>query len=123
MAPVLQHYQVTVNPLPDAGTISGGLFVCTGSTTTLTSSVTGGAWSSSNTAVATVNATTGVVTGVGAGSSIITYTVTSATGCGTDSKTKTVTVGDLPNAGNGERGGHFMCRLNSDIYQRWYRRW
>ena len=109
------NYQVTVNPLPDAGTISGGLFVCTGSTTTLTSSVTGGVWSSSNTAVATVNATTGVVMGVGAGSSIITYTVTSATGCGTDSKTKTVTVGDLPNAGN-VSGAATLCVGSTAIF-------
>ena len=108
-------YQVTVNPLPDAGTISGGLFVCTGSTTTLTSSVTGGIWTSSNTAVATVNAATGVVMGVRAGSSIITYTVTSATGCGTDSKTKTVTVGDLPNAGN-VSGAATLCAGSTAIF-------
>ena len=108
-------YQVTVNPLPNAGTISGGLFVCTGSTTTLTSSVTGGTWSSSNTSVATVNATTGVVTGVAAGSSIITYTVTSATGCGTASNTATVTVGDLPNAGT-VTGAATLCAGSTAIF-------
>ncbi len=108
------HYLVTVNPLPAGGTISGGLFVCTGSTTTLTSSVTGGVWSSSNASAATVNATTGVVSAVGAGSSIITYTVTSATGCGVDSKT-TVTVGDLPDAGT-VSGASTLCVGSTAIF-------
>jgi trimeric autotransporter adhesin len=54
--------------------ISGGTILCTGSTLTLTDSTTGGSWSSSNTAIATVSSA-GVVTGVSAGSVTITYTV------------------------------------------------
>ena len=107
-------YQISVNPLPDAGNISGGLFVCTGSTTILTSSVTGGVWCSSNSSVATVDAG-GVVTAIGVGSSIITYTVTSATGCGTDYKEKTVTVGDLPNAGT-VSGAATLCEGSTAIF-------
>src|SRR5205085_5390111 len=41
---------------------------------------TGGAWSSSNTSIATVNSSTGDVTGVAAGTTNIIYTVNS--GCG-----------------------------------------
>lgn len=42
-----------------AASISGTRLVCTGSTTTLSIDTTGGAWSSSNAARATVDASTG----------------------------------------------------------------
>ena len=78
---------VTVTPLPAA--ISGTLIVCQGSTTTLTDVTAGGAWSSSNTSVATMSAT-GVVTGVSGGTTTITY---GTTGC---VATITVTVNAAP---------------------------
>lgn len=56
----------------DAPHISGTLAVCQGSTTSLSASIGGGTWSSSNTSVATIDAT-GVVTGVGIGTSTISY--------------------------------------------------
>lgn len=56
------------------GAISGASWVCSGSTTTLSDATAGGVWSSSNTAVASISST-GVVTGVTAGTSIISYTV------------------------------------------------
>jgi gliding motility-associated-like protein len=65
---------VTVNAIPVAAAISGTTEVCAGSATPLTIATTGGTWSSSNTAVATANASTGVVIGVAAGSVTITYT-------------------------------------------------
>jgi gliding motility-associated-like protein len=71
---------VTVNPLPTIAAITGATNVCSGLTTQLSSATTGGTWSSSNTAVATVSAT-GVVTGVTAGNVTITYTVTDVNGC------------------------------------------
>lgn len=81
---------VTVNLLPAA--ITGTTSVCVGSTATLSSATAEGTWSSGTPSVATVNATSGVVTGVSSGTTVITYTL--VTGC---SVTTTVTVNPLPN--------------------------
>lgn len=67
---------VTVNPLPAA--ITGITNLCPGSTTSLTSTTPGGNWSCSNGNVS-IGSSTGIVTGIAAGSSIITYTL--GTGC------------------------------------------
>ncbi len=83
---------VTINPLP---TITGNLNVCAGLTTQLTGSPTATAttpWTSSNTAIATIS-NTGLVTGVSAGTTTITYT--NSNGC---SQTAVVTVNALPTA-------------------------
>lgn len=58
-------------PAPISGTTS----FCTGITSTLTSTTPGGTWSSSNPFVATVGSSTGIVTGVNAGLSTISYTI------------------------------------------------
>ncbi len=81
---------VTVNSQPTA--ITGTLALCAGSASTLANATAGGAWSSSNTAVATVGAS-GIVSGVAAGNAIITYAL--ATGC---FATATVTVTAMPAA-------------------------
>jgi uncharacterized protein YjdB len=86
---------ITINPLPNAGTISGSTNVCEAATITLSSTVTGGSWSS-GAANATVSSA-GVVTGVSAGTATISYSVSGA--CGTSSATWTVTIDPLPNAG------------------------
>jgi hypothetical protein len=64
---------VTVNPIPPA--ITGAAAVCQFSNTTLTNSLGGGTWSASPTSIASVNSTTGVVTGVAPGTASISYTV------------------------------------------------
>jgi gliding motility-associated-like protein len=70
--------------------------VCVGATTPFTAPFAGGTWSSSNTGIASVNAATGVVTGVAAGTATITYGVSA-----TCFLTTTVTVnGVLPASGN-----------------------
>jgi len=68
---------VTVNPSP-AG-ITGVVNLPAETTTTLGNTVSGGIWTSGSTAVATAGTGTGMVTGVTAGSSIISYTL--ADGC------------------------------------------
>ena len=83
---------VTINPLPDAGTITGDTTSCVGSTITLTNMVVGGTWSSSNPAVATITSG-GVVTALSAGSAVISYTVTSV--CGSDYATHNVTFSSM----------------------------
>lgn len=70
--------------------ITGPNFVVAGNTITLAHPIAGGTWSSATTAVATVNASTGLVTGVSGGTAVITYTY-----CG-QSTTYTVTVNALP---------------------------
>ena len=80
---------VTVNPLPNPGTISGASTVCTGSVITVSDATGGGVWSSGSIGVASVM-TTGVVTGVSAGTATISYTATNS--CGTLSATIVVTV-------------------------------
>ena len=54
--------------------LTGTTTICSGNTSTLTPASSGGVWSSSNTAVATVSST-GVVTGIGAGTATISYTM------------------------------------------------
>ena len=64
---------ITVNNsfIPVIGGVSS---ICAGTTTSLSDAITGGVWNSSNGGIATVNATTGVVSGVSAGTATITYT-------------------------------------------------
>ena len=80
---------ITVSPLPAAITVPGS--ICTGGTTTVTDAVSGGTWSSAGT-IATVDASTGVATGVSGGVETITYT----TACG--SVTAPLTVFTAPSS-------------------------
>ena len=76
---------------PSAGTLSGTTTIAPGESTTLNSDGTsGGEWTSDNTAVATVDLSTGVVTAVSTGSATITYAV-GGTNC-PDASTIAVTV-------------------------------
>ncbi len=86
----------TVNPLPNAGTLSGSGIVCVGATITYSDAAAGGTWSSTAIGTATVTAS-GAVTGIAPGTSAISYTVTN--GCGTAAATAVVTVNPLPSAG------------------------
>ena len=83
---------LTVNPSGNAGTVAGTLSLCAGSLTTFSSNGdAAGVWSSTVPAVASVNASTGIVKALSAGSTDITYTVTAA-GCSPVSSFKTLTV-------------------------------
>jgi subtilisin-like proprotein convertase family protein/uncharacterized protein YjdB len=84
---------LTVNPAP---AITGAAGVCVGSSTTLSTSVSGGTWTSGNTLAATIGATTGVVTGVNAANTTISYTTPA--GCVT---TRSLAVNALPGVING----------------------
>ena len=81
----------SVNVLSLPPVISGTRHVCPGTTTTLTDGFAGGIWSSEQNYIATVNDTTGVVTGVMADTAVIVYTDRS--GCRTSA---TITVNPSP---------------------------
>ncbi len=88
--------EVSVNMLPTAAAIGGTPVVCEQTTIHLGDLTTGGTWSSSNTAIAMVG-DTGTVSGVNAGSAVITYNVTN--NCGTALATVNVVVNPQPHAG------------------------
>src|SRR5262249_29511572 len=69
---------ITVTATTLIGPISGNVMVCAGSSTTLSDPIGGGIWSSSNTAIASVNSSASV-RGVAAGSTVISYSRPGAT--------------------------------------------
>ena len=79
---------ISINTVPVVNVITGSSTVVAGNNITLSNTTPSGTWSSSNTAIATVAA--GVVHGIAAGSTIISYTVTN--GCGSTSATITINV-------------------------------
>lgn len=70
--------------------ILGPSTLCTGETSYMRDTTTGGTWTSSNTAVATISSV-GIITGIAAGTTTITYTLISYV-----TKTVTVTTGTMP---------------------------
>ena len=94
---------ITVQGTAQIAPLAGTQTVCAGATVNFSTTSTGGTWSSSNPAVATVNPNTGVVTGVAAGTATMTYTILNpTTWCPPSTATRTVTVLPAPivNAGN-----------------------
>ncbi len=101
---------VVICPGPIAGTITGSHTVCPGgSTTTLTdvTGVAGGVWTSSNASVASIGASSAIVTGILPGTTTISYTVTSA--CASGTAIFTVTVLPKPTVYNVTSAGSAYC--------------
>ena len=88
---------IIVRPLPTIAAITGSPAVCTGVTTLLADSTSGGAWTSSNSIIATVNSA-GIVAGVATGNVTISYSVTNS--CGTTTATHSLSVDSLPHSGS-----------------------
>ncbi|MCX6180445.1 MAG: T9SS type A sorting domain-containing protein [Bacteroidetes bacterium] len=84
--------KITIIQPPVVAAITGSATVCKNQITEFESTTTGGVWSSSNTAIATVKQT-GVVRGIAAGSATISYTVT--VGICQTTVTKVITVNDV----------------------------
>ena len=100
------------------GLITGTGLACVGATTTLSDITSGGTWSSANTGVADID-TTGVVTGVAAGTAVISYVVSGST------TVFTVTINPLPAVGMNTTGYNSICvgntmNLYSSIVGEWY---
>jgi len=85
---------ITVIAPPTVAAITGPATMCAGNTIHLADATAGGAWSSSNTAVATVDPASGTTTGVTGGTATISYTITYT--CGTLSASKIITVTTQP---------------------------
>ena len=95
---------VTISPAPNAGAVSGMTPLCVGATDTyLASGDSGGTWTSSNLAKASVNAMSGLVTALAGGSTYIKYTVSNA--CGSpDADSILLTVDSIVVANNNDLG-------------------
>ena len=84
---------LTVNNAPEPpATIVGTSNIIIGTSYPLSSATPNGVWSSSNAAIATVNATTGLVSGIAVGTATISYT--SINLCGSASVNMVVTIGE-----------------------------
>jgi len=94
---ISKGWTITRDNIVNAGTLSGTQTICVGNTTSFSSSITGGTWSSSHTNIATVHPTTGVVTGVSAGQATISYTRIVSSGCEAVA-TRTITINARPTA-------------------------
>lgn len=81
---------ITIDTIPVNTAITGPSTVDSGASITLANANAGGTWSSSDTTIATVDAT-GLVTGIASGTVNITYTITNTVGCSSDT-TYSVTV-------------------------------
>ena len=81
----------TITSISSIAVISGLSNLCQGSTSTLSSSSIGGTWSSSNSAIASIDSNTGVLSGLAPGTTTITYSNGSCTA------TKIVTINPIYN--------------------------
>lgn len=89
------HLLGTVSSTQAAGVLTGDQNICVGDSSTFSSSVSGGSWTSSDPDIATINANTGLVNGIAADTATMTYTV-STPGCADAIATLIVTVYPLP---------------------------
>ncbi len=89
---------------PVAGAITGASSLCAGTIVPFADTAAGGVWSSGDNSVLAVDST-GLVTGVAAGSTFVIYTVTNH--CGVDYTTALVTVNPQPDAGTIIGAGSF----------------
>ena len=83
------------------GPISGTTVICVGNPSVLSDTSTGGSWWSSNTSVANIGSSSGIVSGLSAGTSIISYIT------GTGYATATLVVHALPNLYTVTGGGPY----------------
>ncbi len=103
---------ITVNSLPIIAPINGPSgSICSFSAISLTDSISGGIWTSSNTTVATVNSINGSVNDITAGNTTITYTITSMNGC-SNSTTFNLTFAGTINAYLTPHGSITLCHTN-----------
>ena len=86
---------ITIDTFPLPATIVGPSTLCQGSSASFTDATTGGSWSSSTSAVATISAT-GILHGIAPGTTTVSYTVTNT--CGAAAMYTNVTINPPPDA-------------------------
>jgi len=91
-----------------AAAVTGNSLICLGSTASFSDATAGGTWSSGNTAVATIDTFSGVLSSIAQGTATITYAL--GAGC---SATKTVTVNSIVSVITGVSG---ICALSTTVY-------
>ena len=84
----IQSFELTVSDTVKLYSIEGQTALCKDETIQLKEKTLGGIWSSSNMAIATINATNGVVTGIKNGNTLIRYETSNS--CGTVSVTQPI---------------------------------
>lgn len=100
-------YVVTVNAPSALAPITGILSVCEGQTTALANATPGGTWSSAGTAIASIGSS-GLVSGIAAGTATISYASTNGFGC-TAYTTAIATVNTTPVATTTPSGSYAVC--------------
>ncbi|WP_010521996.1 Ig-like domain-containing protein [Aquimarina agarivorans] len=101
--------EISVDTTPDAGMVTGGDQICVGSDTLFSSTEPGGTWSSSDPTIASVNTTTGIVTGINVGRAIITYTIPGTATCSSDSASKDIRVSRIASDAGTLDGEQNIC--------------
>lgn len=105
---------VTVNPYPVVPALASPGLLCAGSSKVLQNTPPGGVWQAVPAAAASIDSTTGRLTGIQAGDALVTYTVTNPGGCAT-AVTLTVPVQPVP-ALDSIYGPHQLCQgTNIDL--------
>jgi hypothetical protein len=107
---------ITITSPSSAGILSGNQNICVNGSTTFLSTITNGTWTSNNTSVASVNASTGEISGISAGIATIIYTVVGTGGCANDSSTRTVTVTTPPISGT-LSGNQNICVSGASTFE------
>jgi hypothetical protein len=110
---------VTVNPAPVLAPNLGNNAMCVNTSTSLSNSQAGGFWSSSNTSIAAIEPTTGLISALSSGSTTITYTYANSFNC-TSTANTAFTVNALPSINSPSSvsicsGGTLAYTITSDI--------
>ncbi len=105
---------VTVNPLPSNGPVIAPAALCVGASATVSNSVPNGVWTTSTPTVLSLNAATGEVTGIAAGTATLSYTTTAANGC-TKTNSANITINPLPVAVISSSNGATICQGTSTV--------
>lgn len=105
---------VTVNALPANGPVIAPAAICAGLSASLSNNVPNGAWTTATPSLLSLNAATGVVTGITAGTATVSYTTTAANGC-TNTNSANITVNPLPLASISSSNGASICQGTATV--------